>query len=57
MNGAPPVPVRIGAKLHGRRGRDESLAIDNPDQVMQAERPVAAAAARRPMAVGHNDEA
>jgi hypothetical protein len=33
------------------------LAIDHPNQLMQADRPGAAAAARRPIAVGHNDQA
>ena len=36
MNGAPPIPVRIGPQLHRRRGYDEPLAIDNPDQRVQA---------------------
>ena len=56
MNGAPPVPVRIGPQLQGRSGHDEPFAIYNPDQLMQADRTVTVAAARRPIAVTHNDE-
>jgi hypothetical protein len=57
MNGTAPVAVRIGPQLHGRRGCDEPLSVDDPDQFIQADRPVAAAAARRPVAVRHPDEA
>jgi hypothetical protein len=57
MNAAPPVPVRIGSQLHGGRGGDEPLAINHPDQFMQADRAVAVAAARRPIAIRHSDKA
>jgi hypothetical protein len=53
MPGASPVSVRVGSQLHGSRGRDEALTVNNPDQLMQAKRPAAVAAARGPMAVRH----